>query len=99
MAVKRGCGNFRILEKAIAIILSRISDCGQITGNAILSDPLLLEKKGPVHPLLHQLTPEDFYHANERVTAVSVVVRSLTGDSGVPVDASLKAAVDELKKT
>lgn len=90
--------NIQIVEEAIAVILSRITDCGKVTGDVILSDPLSLENESVIEPSFHHLTPEDIYHANERVTAINVVGRCITGDSDIPVDVSLKPAVKKLKK-
>jgi hypothetical protein len=62
-----------VVEEAVGVILSRVTDCGRASGEALSVDPDQLDGLAPAHPSLHHLTPEEFLAACERVTAIEAI--------------------------
>ncbi len=90
--------NNEIVEEAIAVILSKITDCGKKGGEPINLDPQKIEENNEIHPAFYQLSPEDYYNACERVNLTEIISRVVTGDKGLPVDLEMVEPVANFKE-
>ncbi len=86
-----------IIEEAIAVILSRITDCGKKSGEPLIADPVEIEKSRIVHPMLHHLTPEDYFDAYERVNLIEAISGIVTGVETSEIDIKLGDSVNDFR--
>jgi DNA-directed RNA polymerase specialized sigma24 family protein len=68
------------VEEAVAVILARITTCGQYIGEPISSDPEDLNHHEGLSPQLHHLDPEAFLAVDQRVSLMEAVGKLLMGD-------------------
>lgn len=70
---RQGLRDPAVVEEAVAVILARITDCGQYRGEPLPTDMETLESHQNLHPELHQLTPEAYLSALERVGLIDLI--------------------------
>ncbi len=88
----------KIIEEAIHIILSKITDCGKNTSYTVVADSPKTDESGTVDSAMHHLTPEEFCHACERVDLTRIISRAVTGNDEHPADADLNEKAIAFKK-
>ena len=89
----------KVIEEAIDVILERSHNCGQRRGEAVPTEPELLD--GPVgdEPALHQLSPEGFSIVRERLCLLEGVRKSLHGkNEAIPEQTESEERKSEEKK-
>ncbi len=74
---RQGLRDPAVVEEAVAVILSRITDCGQYRGEPLPTDMEALGNHQNLHPELHQLTPEAYLSALERVGLIELIAHCL----------------------
>lgn len=71
-----------IVEEAVAVILAKITNCGEYRGDPLPIDPEEIENvTGGLHPDLDQLTPEGYLSGLERVELIDEIARALITSS------------------
>lgn len=84
-----------VVEEAVAVILARITDCGQYRGEPLPTDPAELESRQDLHPELNRLTPEGYLDGLERVGLIEQIAHCLIDEPRSPDQSSLGLLVQE----
>ncbi|MCP4119435.1 MAG: hypothetical protein GY737_29355 [Desulfobacteraceae bacterium] len=89
---RQGLRDPAVVEEAVAVILARITDCGQYRGEPLPTDMETLESHRNLHPELHQLTPEAYLSALERVGLIELIGHCLIHEPSATATATATAA-------
>lgn len=84
-----------IVEEAVAVILARITHCGQYMGEPLPTDPVELEKCQELHPEFNQVTPEGYLSGLERVELIQQLTHCLLDGPAPPDQGRLGCCVQE----
>lgn len=88
----------RIVEEAVSVILSRITDCGKYSGEAAAMDEDAIDAENTaVHPGLHTLMPDEALAARERVFLMEVIARLLSDQAPPPQGNRLLHRIQKLQ--
>lgn len=80
----------KLIEEAVQIILSKITDCGKNTINTVVTDSEQTDERGAHTPELHQMTPEEFCHACEREDFITILSGAVSGEMNTPAAKQMK---------
>ncbi len=70
------------VEETVAIILSRVRNCGKYRGEPVPTDTENIDAYTPDHPLLHHFSPEDIAALRERISILEAIAHHLIESKG-----------------